>query len=169
VEHLKNNIAKILHGTTAEKAAFVGTFFYLADTPNFMREKGLRGDCFSVRYGLISHKKGKDTDHNLSENDWISLCDAITHPFAIAKNDDGFNLYTTIQRGGKWVMVGVLVKPQKNDCSINAVRTVFFVDSYKDDNYIYKSEKLTHEQEALLEGTNPHSLPPVQELLTVSH
>ena len=50
---LKDNIHTILHGNNTEKEKIKGQFFYVADTPKFMKELGLIGDYFNVRYGVI--------------------------------------------------------------------------------------------------------------------
>ncbi len=42
-------------------------FFDVAQTPKFMKELGLKGDKFTIRYGVIARHYGKDNEHNLPE------------------------------------------------------------------------------------------------------
>jgi len=63
LQSLKDNIHIILHGTKEQKEKLQRTFFYIADTPDFMKKLGLTGDFFSVRYGVISRHLGKDAGH----------------------------------------------------------------------------------------------------------
>ncbi|MCL2444478.1 MAG: hypothetical protein FWD13_13585 [Treponema sp.] len=51
--NLKDNIHVILRGSKAEKEKLIGKNFYLADTPEFMKEKGLKGDFFSINTVLF--------------------------------------------------------------------------------------------------------------------
>jgi hypothetical protein len=153
-ESLKDNIGAILNGTDDEKKMLTMRYFFIADTPQLMKELGLNGDYFCVRYGVISRHNGKDTDHDLTQKDWLSLIDKITEPFAIAKHNDGYNLYVNIQVNGKWVMAGVIVKKSGKKMFVNKVRTVFGARQRKDTDFIYKSEKITPAQEAFLNGTN---------------
>jgi len=62
---LKDNLHAILHGSNQEKERVKGQFFYMADTPDFMKKLGLIGEYFSVRYGVIARHQGKDADHRL--------------------------------------------------------------------------------------------------------
>lgn len=92
--NMKDHIHTILYGTPEEKDALKRRYFYLADTPQFMKElePPIRGEYFAAGYGAISHHKGKDEDHNLTEQEWIDLCEAIKRPFAITTYEDGHNL-----------------------------------------------------------------------------
>lgn len=158
---LKDNIEKILNGTPDEKRTLQNRFFFVAETPAFMKELGLHGDYFSAKYGVISRHNGKDVWHNLTAKDWITLCDAIQEPFAITKHTDGFNVWTALKVDNCFVMAGVVVKSIGKNIEINAIRTVFSARSLKNDTVIYKSKSLTPEQEALLSGTNFRSYQPV--------
>ncbi len=51
---LKDNIHTILHGSPEAKSKLEGQFFHIADTPQFLKDKGLTGDYFSVKYGVIA-------------------------------------------------------------------------------------------------------------------
>jgi hypothetical protein len=143
-----------LHGTQEEKKNLEKHHFHLADTPDFMKELDppIKGEYFTVNYGIISHHKGKDEDHNLTEKEWIELCEAIKKPFAITTFEDGHNLFTEIKRNGKPVMVGVTLKGKRTE--VNAVRTTFATNSLKGDKLIYKSEKSSPEQELFIGRTN---------------
>jgi hypothetical protein len=163
LKSLRDNIGKIVNGTKEEKKALERSYFFLADTPQFMKEikdkdgKGLTGDCFTARYGIISRHIGKDADHDLTAQDWTDLCDAIKDPFAVVKHDDGYNLFTNVQNNDKWVMVSVSVKNSGRNIEVNSINTAF---SYRKrpggvtDDFIYVSAKITPEQIALLDGAN---------------
>jgi hypothetical protein len=154
---LKDHIHTILHGTPEEKKKLEGRHFHLADTPQFMKEltgNEIKGEYFTASYGVISHHKNKDNDHNLTEEEWVELCGAITRPFAITTYADGHNLFTEVKHNGKPVMVGIMLKPFGKGIAINAIKTAFGVKSIKGDKIIYQSEKITPEQEAFLGRTN---------------
>jgi hypothetical protein len=160
---LKANVDKILNGTQVEKKALERSYFFLADTPQFMKEikdkdgKGLTGDYFTARYGVISRHIGKDADHDLTAQNWTDLCDAIKAPFAIVKHNDGYNLFANVQNNGKWVMVAVDVKNVGRNIEVNSIKTAY---GYKKrlngvtDDFVYVSQKITPEQTALLDGAN---------------
>ena len=118
---LKDSIGAILNGTAKEREIFKGRFFHMADTPAFMKELGLSGGHFSVRYGVISRHRGKDEGHDLTEQNWIDLCDAITKPFAIARYGNEYRIFTTVKIGARHVAVGVDVKNIGMGIKVNAV------------------------------------------------
>ncbi|MDR2467860.1 MAG: hypothetical protein LBD22_02740, partial [Spirochaetaceae bacterium] len=95
--NLKDSVVKILHGTPEEKAKLPRSYFYMATTPQALKEHGLTGDFFSVRYGVITRHKGKDANHNLSAQNWIDICDEITRPFAIVKHKDGYRMFVDVK------------------------------------------------------------------------
>ncbi|MDR2535534.1 MAG: hypothetical protein LBD29_05825, partial [Treponema sp.] len=167
---LKDNIHTILHGTPEEKEKLQQSFFYMAKTPEFMKDIGLSGDYFSVRFGVVSRHERKDEDHNLTEQNWIDLTEAITKPFAIAKHGEGFRLFTGVKTNGKFIAVGVDVKNIGKGIEVNSVSTVFGktppAEGIKD--VIYRGKKITPEQAALLEGPNSPSYPPVGAIPSVS-
>jgi len=165
---LCDHIHAILHGTDEEKEKLAMRPFFVAHTPQFMKNLGLTGDYFAARYGVISHHKGKDADHGLSADDWRRLCAKITDPFAITKHGDGFNLFINAKINGKWIMAGILVKNAGKDIRVNAIRTVFGVRSAKGGGVIYRSKKITPDQTAFLDGTNSVNSRP-QGLSKVSH
>jgi hypothetical protein len=151
---LKDNIHKILYGDEEEKAALRQSFFHIADTPKFMKDMGLNGQYFSVRYGIISRHIGKDKDHQLSEENWLDLIDEIVKPFAIAKYGDGYRLFTGVKVNGKYTTVGVDVKTIGREIRVNSVTTAFGYNPGKKEEVIYRSERITPEQATVLDGTN---------------
>jgi hypothetical protein len=159
---LKDNIHKIIHGTEEEKEALRQSFFHIADTPQFMKTIGLKGQYFSVRYGVISRHKGKDKDHQLSEKNWLDLIGEIIKPFAIAKYGDGYRLFTGVKVNDKYTAVGVDVKIIGKEIEVNSVTTAFGYNPGKDEEVIYRSKKITPDQEALLDGLNSQPYPPDQ-------
>jgi hypothetical protein len=162
--YLKENIHAILHGSNFEKGKLRKQYFHMAETPEFMKKYGLTGDYFSVRYGVISRHIRKDKDHSLSEENWNDLCEAIKTPFAIAKYNDGFRLFTSVKTGQNYIVVGVDVKTIGRGVEVNSVSTAFSYNQrwQKKEEIIYKSKKITPEQVALLDGLNSLSLPPDQ-------
>ena len=160
---LKDNIHIILHGSHAEKEKIKGQFFYLADTPEFMKELGLTGEYFNIRYGVIIRHKGKDKDHDLSENNWIDLCDAISKPFAIAVYGNGFRLFTSVKMNDRFIIAGVDVKNVAMELEVNAISTAFGYDHGQINGIIYRAKNLTPEQAALLDGHSSLSLPPARD------
>ena len=160
---LKDNIHGILHGTKEEKEKLQRAFFYIADTPDFMKKLGLTGDYFSIRYGVISRHLGKDADHALQEKDWIDLCDKITIPFAIAHYRVGYRLFIDVKVNGVFITVGVNVKNPVKGLEINSVITAFgYRGIPANEDFIYINQKITPEQAALLDRPNALSLPPDQ-------
>lgn len=161
---LKDNIHAILHGSRKERENLVGQFFHLLDTPAFMKEIGLSGDFFEVKYGVISRHSKKDKDHNLSEKNWLDLCDAIARPFAIARHGEGYRLFTSVKTGNKFIAVGIDVKNIGEGIEVNSVSTVFGYNERERtrEEIVYRSKKMTPEQTALLDGLNSLSLPPIQ-------
>ena len=161
---LKDNIHTILYGSKPEKEKIQGQFFHLADTPKFMKRLGLKGAYFSIRYGVIARHKNKDADHNLTEQNWIDLCNVITKPLAIAKYGEGYRLFTSVKTDGKYIVVGVDIKNIEKGSDVNSVSTAFKYNQTKQGNedVIYIEKELTPEQAALLDGLNSLSLPPDQ-------
>lgn len=142
-------------------------FFDVAKTPDFMKKYGLRGDKFTIRYGVIARHIGKDEEHSLPLEIWEQLPDALLNPFAITKYyvDDkkqiqkGYRLYTSLQlSNGSYVVVGVEVKNAGRDMEVNSINTIFGRSILSDvhDELIYTSEEMTPEQQSLLNGNNPH-------------
>jgi hypothetical protein len=159
---LKDNIHTILNGTRDAKDKLQGRFFHIADTPQFMKELGLSGDYFEIKYGVIVRHYNKDADHALTEQTWKDLSTSITRPFAISESETGFKLFTNVKENGKDVVVGVEVKKTSQDLEVNAVTTAFGYRPRPIKNVIYVSKEITPEQAALLDKPDALSLPPVQ-------
>ena len=143
------------------------TFFDVAETPAFMKQLGLTGDRFTIRYGVIARHLGKDGRHDLPESVWEQLPKAIQDPFAITeyytdedkKEQKGYRLYTALKLSdGSFVVVSAEVKNAGRDIEVNAINTVFGRDALSEvhDKLIYQSPTITPEQQALLNGNNPH-------------
>ena len=160
---LKDNIRTILHGSNAEKEKIKGQFFRISNTPRFMKRLGLTGEYFSVRYGVIARHRGKDEDHDLTEQNWTDLCKKITDPFAIVKNGKAFKLFSCVKVKGRSIVVCVNVKNIGKGTSINAVATAYgFRNRPITGEIVYRAKKITPEQAALLDRPNAVSLPQVQ-------
>lgn len=151
------------------------TFFDVAETPVFMKQYGLTGDKFTIRYGVIARHLGKDGRHDLPESVWEQLPKAIQDPFAITeyytdkdkKEQKGYRLYTALKLSdGSFVVVSAEVKNAGRDIEVNAINTVFGRNTLSEvhDKLIYQSPTITPEQQALLNGNNPHQYPTEQEL-----
>jgi hypothetical protein len=160
-ENLKEYIHTILHGTKEEKAALHGKEFFLADTPHFMKTRGLSGEYFSVKYKKITHHNEKEKGRKLTEDAWIALGDEIVKPFAIAKYGAGFRLYTNAKVDDQWVAVGIDVKLSDANQSIevNAIRTAFGFGEGIAKNIMYISPDIKEKQLERLKEHNPHFNP----------
>ena len=149
-------------------------FFDVAQTPQFMKDLGIRGLKFTIRYGVISRHWGKDNEHTLPREVWEQLPKAIQHPFAITKyysdnekkKQKGYRVYTSLQlSNGSFVVVSVEVKNAGRNIEVNAINTIFGRERISDvhDELIYTSETITPEQMALLNENNPHQYPSERE------
>lgn len=156
---LADVIDTILNGSDAEKQQFQRTYFELAETPKILQDLGLLGEKFTIRYGVITHHKNKDADHDFSETEWKKLCEKISMPFAVAKYGTGYDLFLDFKHNEKYVLVGVEVKNTGKDQFVNAVRTVFARNISGKENIVYASKKITPEQQSLLDGANSRQYP----------
>ena len=150
-------------------------FFDVAQTPKFMKELGLKGDKFTIRYGVIARHYGKDNEHNIPEEVWEQLPNALQNPFAITKyytdehkqKQKGYRLYTSLKlANGSFVVVSAEVKSVGRDIEVNAINTIFGRDTLSEvhDELIYTSKTITPEQSSLLKRPNFAQYPTEQEL-----
>lgn len=65
--------ALVEKGKAAASEIFQRSFFDVAKTPDFMKELGLTGEKFTIKYGFISRHFGKDESHNLPIDVWEQL------------------------------------------------------------------------------------------------
>ena len=168
------DVVRTLYSKGKEVASklFSMKFFDVAQTPKFMQKLGLRGDKFTIKYGVIARHLGKDGSHDLSERDWAQLPQALQNPFAISKltdKTDSYRIYTTLQtESGEFVVVGADVKNAGREIEVNAVSTVFGrrnnANLPKNEEVIYRSKEITPEQSSLLERPNFAQYPTEQEL-----
>lgn len=155
---------------------FQRSFFDVVETPEFMKQYGLTGSKFTIRYGVITRHWGKDESHNLTEQEWSKLPEALRNPFAITKLKDeesGYRIYTSLQNAkGEYVVVGVDVKNAGRDIEVNAISTVFGRKTdaglTTNEEVIYRSEKITPEQSSLLGQPNSDQYPTEQESSSAS-
>lgn len=148
------------------------SYFFVAKTPEFMKKYGLRGDKFTIKYGVISRHFGKDESHDITKEEWRLLPNAIQEPFGITKIEgktDSYRIYTPLKnKKGEYIAVGVDVKNAGRDIEVNAITTAF--GRRKDGNLpadetvIYRSPKITPEQSSLLERPNSAQYTTAQEL-----
>ena len=149
------------------------SYFDVADTPAFMKNLGLRGNKFTIKYGVISRHIGKDSSHNLTESDWEQIPNALQNPFAISKltdKDDSFRIYTTLKTSnGGYAVVGADVKNAGRNIEVNAISTVFGrrdnANLPMNEEVVYRSKEITPEQSSLLERPNSAQYTTAQELL----
>ena len=168
------DVVKTLYTRGKEVASklFSMKFFEVGTTPKFMQDLGLRGDKFTIKYGVIARHIGKDSSHTLTESDWEQLPNALQSPFAIAKltdKEDAYRLYTTLQtQSGEFVVVGVDVKNAGREIEVNSISTVFGrrnnANLPNNEEVIYESEEITPEQSALLKRPNFAQYPTEKEL-----
>lgn len=151
---------------------FNRSFFDVARTPGFMKNLGLKGEKFTIRYGVIARHFGKDGSHDLSEVEWSKLPEALQRPFAISKlvdKKDSYRIYTTLQNAkGEYVVVGVDVKNAGRDLEVNAIATVFGrrndAGLTMHEQIIYTDKNITPNQQSLLDGPNSRQYPADREL-----
>ena len=161
-------------GKAAASKIFQRSFFDVVTTPDFIKELGISGERFTISYGVISRHFGKDAAHELTEDEWQRLPEALKTPFAITKyfedkehtKQRGYRIYTVIPKGDGFVVVGVDVKKVnqgkgKPILEINSISTVFGKDGAitELEEEIYRSEKRTPEQQSLLERPNSSQYP----------
>ncbi len=168
------DVVRTLYSKGKEVASklFQRSFFDVAQTPKFMQGLGLRGDKFTIKYGVIARHLGKDSSHTLTERDWEQLPQALQNPFAISKltdKNDSYRIYTTLQtESGEFVVVGADVKNAGREIEVNAISTVFGrrnnANLPKNEEVIYWSKEITPEQSSLLERPNFAQYPTEQEL-----
>lgn len=164
------DVVKTLYekGKAVANSLFQRSYFDVAETPAFLKEKGLTGDKFTNRYGTISRHIGKDTEHNLTEQVWEALPDALQHPFAVTRyGKDGFRVYTEIQVGDGFVVAGVDVKNAGRDLEVNSISTVFAKEGKigANEDVIYESETITPQQKSLLERPNSSQYPTAEAIV----
>ena len=163
---LESNINKILNGTPEEKEKLQRSFFKVANTSSDLKRLGLKGDYFTVKYGVISHHKTKDLDHALTAEHWIDICNKINKPFLVAKDlNDNYRLFVDTKVNGKFVMIGIEVKQTGKDLFVNAIKTAFGRNSCNNTELLYVDKNITVEQLALLERTNSPQYPGIQKAL----
>ncbi len=137
-----------------------------------MKNLGLRGDRFTIKYGVISRHFGKDGSHDLTEDEWEQLPQALQAPFAISRlsnKKDGYRLYTTLKNSnGEYIVVGADVKNGGRDIEVNAISTVFGrrqnANLTENEEVIYRNKNITPEQSALLDRPNSDQYPTEGEL-----
>ena len=156
---LASNIETVLHGTEKEKSKLRNRFFDMGTTPQDYKDVGLKGDNFSIRYGVINKHKGKNSAHNFSADEWRQICKNLSNPdkCIITKyNDNTFNIYTRI---GKSVLIGTQVKNFGKDKNVNGIQTVFRDVPNEREPIIYPKDlkKITTAQQSLLNEINHHS------------
>ena len=150
------------------------SFFDVAETPAFMKELGLLGEKFTIPYGAISRHFGKDEDHELTEEEWSSLSEAVQTPFAITKYytnrsrqcQRGYRIYTNIPKSNGYIVLGVDLKrinqgKGKPFRLINSITTIFGKDGNitESEEIIYRSKKINPQQASLLERPNSSQYP----------
>ena len=187
VEHEKFSVkrnteeAKEFHGIIDEmfkdgfdKSKHLRERYDLGETPTWMKTIGIKGDNFSLSFKCIKIHKGKDSDHDLTKEEWHELPDAIKMPFAVTRYqgaNDRFRLYVNINHNGKPVAVGIDVKrinqgKGKPQLDVNSIKTVFahHGEIGGTEVLVTYDENITPQQQALLRGLNFHEYPTIQEL-----
>lgn len=161
-------------GKEVASKLFGRSHFNVADTSNLLKELGLTGDKFTIRYGVISRHFGKDAQHKLPLNVWSQLPEALNKPLIITKyytdktktKQKGYRIYTAIQlEDGAFVIAGVEVKNAGRNLEVNAIDTVFGRNNIigTQEEIVYESKEMTPEQRTLLDGHNPHRYSDTQE------
>jgi len=139
-----------------------------------MKDLGLVGEKFTIPYGSISRHFCKDGDHELTEEEWSLISEAIQAPFAITKyfkdrnrqNQRGYRIYTNISKGNGYIVIGVDVKSVnqgkgRSALFINSITTIFRKDGNitELEEEIYRSNNINPQQASLLERPNSSQYP----------
>ena len=169
-KRLSEYIEAILGGTREQRAALERTYFQMARTPQKLKDIGLTGDSFTVRYGVISRHKGKNASHSLSADEWKALCKRLENAdnLVVAKHGEGFSVFLALP---DTTMVGVTVKNSGKSVEVNSVSTVYKREIKEAEDIVYPAKgKVSPEQSALLDrqklsisassGTLPRTIVP---------
>jgi hypothetical protein len=148
-------------------------YFDIATTASFYKKIGIQGERFTIKYGTISAHFKKDKDHTMTKDAWYAIPKALNEPIFVTKYGDKANkyrIYTSIQIGERYVIVGVdVIKSNQGKdkpmIEINSIKTIFAAKRVSDqETVVCYNEKITPEQEALLDGRNFRQYPSIQEL-----
>lgn len=132
-----------------------GRFFTLAKTSDFLKSYGLKGDTFTIRAGDILRHRNKDSDHHLSEQEWIDIADSLENekPILIEKykgKDDSFRVWVPAHINGNPAIVGADINTMRDNIdgkikTINTVKTIFGAGKARPklENVIYENTKET--------------------------
>jgi len=129
-DHIDSIIQAILSKDPKQKQRYEGHIYFLANnTSQELKDFGLRGEFFNVKYKVILRHYNKDENHRLTAQEWKDLCNNINHPFAVSPYiKGGFRLYMSIQKNGKPMIVGINVENAARNLEINNITTTFFSD-----------------------------------------
>lgn len=156
---LFDTVDKILHGTPEEKAALSMHYYKVADTPDFLKTLGLKGDAFIVKYGVITRHRNKNSDHELSVQNWKDICIKITDPMAVAEFKGNYRLFVDSKINENYIMVGVDVKQRHDGAYTNAVTTAFGRNNNNSARLLYTDKKIAAEKLSFLTQHNPAQYP----------
>ena len=158
------NVIRTLYQKGKDYASklFSHKYFEVAKTPNFMKEYGITGDKFTIKYGVIARHFGKDGSHDFTEAEWNNLPKALKNPFAIAKvsgKKNAYRIYTSLRTSkGEYVVVGVDVKNAGRNLEVNSIATIFgrrnSANLPINEELLYTSKEITPEQQSLLSRPN---------------
>lgn len=118
-------------GKTVASSIYSNRVFSIADTSEELKNKGLKGTTFTIKYTTISRHFKKDRYHLLRESEWrllpiaLSKADLIVLPYR-DKSKNGYRIRTDIIRDNKVLIVGVSVKKGRHGAYFNDVKTLFF-------------------------------------------
>lgn len=153
--NLADYIDTILNGTAEEKLPLSMRYYEIAESEALIKSLGIKGEKFTIRYGVITRHKNKDAAHNLTATEWKELCEKINQPLFVTSDGKSFTLFLDICREGKVMLVGVTVRQTGKTQFVNAVDTVFFTNHFtRGGKMIYVKQKITVAQQALLNGLN---------------
>ena len=175
-ENNKHNFIDVIITLSAEgrevaSRLYSQQYFFVAETPKFMKDFGLTGDSFTIAYGTISRHFGKDPDHSLNIDVWKRLPEAIVNPFAITEyykekehqQKRGYRLYTSISVNEGFVVAGIDVKVAGRNLMVNSISTVFAkkgqITAFEKE--IYCDTKTNPQQAALLKRPNSSQYPSI--------
>lgn len=133
------------------------TWYKVGVAGELLNKYGISGDMNVSTKALNPNFHTNDDLHKLTPEEWTQVMYNINTPLGISSYSargkaDEYRLFTTIQRNGKNICVGIRVKKQKNGNTVSDIVTAFGRDistALKNENFVYKSpelEKIEKEQ-----------------------
>lgn len=118
-------------GKSVARSIYSNRVFHVVNTSEELKNLGLKGTTFTIKYTTISRHFKKDRYHLLRESEWRLLPIALSKPDIIVlpygdKCKNQYRLKTDIIRENKFLVVGISVKKGRHGAYFNDIKTLFF-------------------------------------------